>query len=307
MLSCLLAADLASTALAFRLWEDLSPEEAAQARAAAGPLRPGFNVNADGSRAPLGPEIEFKIIDFGLAKFSAKTAASAAGREAQVRVGTRHQAQPGLFLVWLRVAPRETSARSTRAPASTHLPLCLSVGAATRAASAHSCALRAFNTFLCNHTLSTLTCATIPFQHPYVQPYPSPPSICASLQDIVEQLHERLARHERIIFGSDDSVGSPHLHSCYGQTNDCWRTSSLAATTQCGAVALVGSLDWAALGCSAPQQHSISTTSIEVAVGLNSTASLDVTMVHASLTARPPPLLNSVQRSPPVSKSRPSM
>ncbi len=26
-------------------------------------------------------------------------------------------------------------------------------------------------------------------------------------QDIVEQLHERLARHERIIFGSDDSVG----------------------------------------------------------------------------------------------------
>lgn len=80
---------LLSTALSFRLWEDLSPEEAAQARAAAGPLRPGFNVNADGSRAPLGPEIEFKIIDFGLAKFSAKTAASAAGREAQVRVGAR--------------------------------------------------------------------------------------------------------------------------------------------------------------------------------------------------------------------------
>ncbi|KAI7840831.1 hypothetical protein COHA_005477 [Chlorella ohadii] len=92
-----------------RLWEDLSPEEAAKARAAAGALRPGFNVNADGSRAPLGPQIEFKIIDFGLAKFSAKTAAASAGREAQ---------------------------------------------------------------------------------------------------DIVEQLHERLARHERIIFGSDDSPTS---------------------------------------------------------------------------------------------------
>ncbi|PSC76125.1 kinase-like superfamily [Micractinium conductrix] len=59
------------------LWSEVEGGEAA---AAALPRRPGFTCNADGSRLPLGPEVEFKIIDYGLAKLSDKLAAAAGGR-----------------------------------------------------------------------------------------------------------------------------------------------------------------------------------------------------------------------------------
>lgn len=72
------------------LWEELPAEEAQQGQAAL--LRQaGHDVNADGSRLPLGPEVEFKIIDFGIAKFSAKLAAAAAGRQAQEVVEALHE------------------------------------------------------------------------------------------------------------------------------------------------------------------------------------------------------------------------
>ena len=48
------------------LWSEVEGGEAA---AAALPRRPGFTCNADGSRLPLGPEVEFKIIDYGLVSY----------------------------------------------------------------------------------------------------------------------------------------------------------------------------------------------------------------------------------------------
>lgn len=33
--------------------------------------KPGFSCNADGSRLPLGPNVEFKVIDYGCAKLLA--------------------------------------------------------------------------------------------------------------------------------------------------------------------------------------------------------------------------------------------
>ncbi|KAL4423056.1 hypothetical protein ABPG77_005861 [Micractinium sp. CCAP 211/92] len=45
--------------------------------------RPGFSCNADGSRVPLGPHVEFKIIDFGLAVFDERLAQAAGGYESE--------------------------------------------------------------------------------------------------------------------------------------------------------------------------------------------------------------------------------
>lgn len=232
-----------------RLWEDLPPEEAAKARAAAGPLRPGFNVNADGSRAPLGPEIEvsssltltqnrsaaaaracvgtlgchwcmhaaaaaaaacfclgdmpprpvapwactcllvtlitlgftiplqprqFKIIDFGLAKFSAKTAAAAAGREAQVRLSK--------------------GARGCKSHCARQQDAWRSLGSVLSAvAPRHAVAARSVSAPPC-FKLQSIALLSLP--------------TAAPSQDIVEQLHERLAQHERIIFGSEDCVSA---------------------------------------------------------------------------------------------------
>ncbi|EFN56123.1 expressed protein [Chlorella variabilis] len=65
-----------------QIWEQLPAEEGEKAKAKAKQF-PGYSCNADGSRLPLGPQLEFKIIDFGIAKFSAKLAAAAAGSEAE--------------------------------------------------------------------------------------------------------------------------------------------------------------------------------------------------------------------------------
>ncbi|KAL4448591.1 hypothetical protein ABPG75_005810 [Micractinium tetrahymenae] len=45
--------------------------------------RPGFSCNADGTRLPLGPHVEFKIIDFGLAVFDERLAQAAGGYESE--------------------------------------------------------------------------------------------------------------------------------------------------------------------------------------------------------------------------------
>ncbi|EFN56122.1 hypothetical protein CHLNCDRAFT_144739 [Chlorella variabilis] len=63
-----------------RTWEQVPGWARARAEV---PVRPGYTCNADGSRLPLGPDIEFKIIDFGIAKFSEKLAQAAGGRESQ--------------------------------------------------------------------------------------------------------------------------------------------------------------------------------------------------------------------------------
>ncbi|KAL4458764.1 hypothetical protein ABPG75_013629 [Micractinium tetrahymenae] len=73
-----------------RLWEDMPQEEAEKMKEYLKSWGPGWASNLDGSRFPLGPEIEFKIIDFGISKFSPKVAAAAAGREAQEVVEELH-------------------------------------------------------------------------------------------------------------------------------------------------------------------------------------------------------------------------
>lgn len=45
--------------------------------------RPGFSCNADGSRLPMGPNVEFKIIDYGLAIFDERLAQAAGGYESE--------------------------------------------------------------------------------------------------------------------------------------------------------------------------------------------------------------------------------
>ncbi|EFN56120.1 expressed protein [Chlorella variabilis] len=45
--------------------------------------KPGFSCNADGSRLPLGPNVEFKIIDFGVAAFDQQLAQAAGGYESE--------------------------------------------------------------------------------------------------------------------------------------------------------------------------------------------------------------------------------
>lgn len=47
------------------------------------PAIPGYTCNADGSRLPLGPGIEFKIIDYGLATFDQVLAQAAGGYESE--------------------------------------------------------------------------------------------------------------------------------------------------------------------------------------------------------------------------------
>lgn len=74
-----------------RLWEDMPAEEAEAMKAYLKSWGPGWASNLDGSRFPLGPEIEFKIIDFGISKFSPKVAAAAAGRQAQDVVEELHK------------------------------------------------------------------------------------------------------------------------------------------------------------------------------------------------------------------------
>jgi len=67
-----------------RLWDEIDPQEAERMQEAMKKFGPGFLINSDGSRLPLGPEVEFKVIDFGISKLSAKIAMAAAGMEAQV-------------------------------------------------------------------------------------------------------------------------------------------------------------------------------------------------------------------------------
>ncbi|KAI7839011.1 hypothetical protein COHA_007250 [Chlorella ohadii] len=71
-----------------RTWEQI-PGGAAAAEHV--PHIPGYTCNANGSRLPLGPEVEFKIIDFGISKMSAKLAEAAGGREAQENVARVQQ------------------------------------------------------------------------------------------------------------------------------------------------------------------------------------------------------------------------
>ncbi|KAL4857795.1 NEDD8-activating enzyme E1 catalytic subunit [Chlorella vulgaris] len=73
-----------------KIWEELSAEQGQQAEAEAKKF-PGYSCTADGKRLPLGPQLEFKIIDFGVAKFSSKLAAAAAGSQAQEVVERLHE------------------------------------------------------------------------------------------------------------------------------------------------------------------------------------------------------------------------
>ncbi|PSC70169.1 kinase-like superfamily isoform A [Micractinium conductrix] len=70
------------------LWDQLPADEAERYQALL--RQPGMYCNADGSRLPLGPACEFKMIDYGLSKFSTKVAAAAAGRRAQEVVEALH-------------------------------------------------------------------------------------------------------------------------------------------------------------------------------------------------------------------------
>lgn len=45
--------------------------------------KPGFSCNADGSRLPLGPNVEFKVIDYGVAVFDEQLAQAAGGYESE--------------------------------------------------------------------------------------------------------------------------------------------------------------------------------------------------------------------------------
>ncbi|PRW44896.1 kinase-like superfamily [Chlorella sorokiniana] len=45
--------------------------------------KPGFSCNADGSRLPLGPNVEFKVIDYGVAVFDKQLAQAAGGYESE--------------------------------------------------------------------------------------------------------------------------------------------------------------------------------------------------------------------------------
>jgi hypothetical protein len=64
-------------------WEEIPGGAAAAGHV---PHIPGYTCNTNGSRLPLGPKVEFKIIDFGISKMSAKLAEAAGGREAQEHV-----------------------------------------------------------------------------------------------------------------------------------------------------------------------------------------------------------------------------
>ena len=77
-------------------------------------VHPGFSCNADGSRMPLGPHIEFKVIDFGVATFDELLAQAAGGYESEVR-GARRPACSGSRSIHLHDASWQTAATAVAA------------------------------------------------------------------------------------------------------------------------------------------------------------------------------------------------
>lgn len=55
------------------------------------PAVPGWSCNVDGSKLPLGPNVEFKLIDYGVAEFNETLAQAAGGYEAEETLAAIHE------------------------------------------------------------------------------------------------------------------------------------------------------------------------------------------------------------------------